>query len=101
MQEVEREGPALEYVFVAFRSTDAGKSWCPVERDNLPDWLRDAHTIERMLTGVCARNPAEEAKGGPEVWWKLTQLDRPRLAGRHAAMRRSRKTGIVLPASYH
>jgi hypothetical protein len=63
-----------ELVLVFFRSSDK-LSWDPVERNDIPEWLRNDSVIERLIAGECIRNvEAEDRKG--MMWWTALAIDR-------------------------
>ena len=45
------------FVVVFFSSKDGAKGpWTPMDRDLLPEWLKDESIIERMLAGEATTN---------------------------------------------
>ncbi|CAB4145053.1 hypothetical protein UFOVP891_38 [uncultured Caudovirales phage] len=86
----------IAHVFVMFECSP-GQAWQAMERENIPDWLRDEAVIDRMLEGEIAKRP-DEAK-----CYKAVEIDRPRPDGQHKLMARARMNGgkstggIVIP----
>ena len=63
-----------ELVLVFFKSSNK-LDWTPVDRDEIPEWLRDEALIDKMIKGECVRNiEAEERKG--MMWWTAMAIDR-------------------------
>jgi hypothetical protein len=67
----------VEHIFVVFWSHRGRDPWYPIERENIPDWLRDEAIINRMLAGEQVRNTDEK----DERYYKIVEIDRPRPAG--------------------
>lgn len=70
-------------VLVFFKSPDGKGGWLPVDRDELPDWIKDPAIIDRLMAGEQATNPP----AGPE-FYRVTVVARepvpepvPRLYG--------------------
>lgn len=74
----------LEHIVVVFESPDGRNLWKPVEREQIPDWLRDQDIFDRLLQGEIVRNTAEK-----EVrFFKVIEVERPRPAGYRDAKKR-------------
>lgn len=63
-----------ELVLVFFRSQNK-LDWSPVERDDIPEWMRDEALIEKLLQGNCVRNIEAENRTGM-VWYTAMAIDR-------------------------
>jgi len=63
-----------EYVLVFFVSSDK-INWTPLERDDIPTWLKDETLIERMMAGECVRNIEQEERQGMK-WYSCSSVDR-------------------------
>ena len=72
----------IDHILVFFESPDGRNLWRAVERENIPDWLRDPAIVNRMLIGEQVRNTDEKT----ERHFKIVEVDRPRPAGQHKAM---------------
>lgn len=90
----------IERVIVFFTSPDGRNDWKPVDRDDLPGWIRNQAVIDRMLAGELARRKADK----PRRFFKAVMVDRPRPAGQHKARvayakaaRGESPAGIILP----
>lgn len=90
----------LEHILVFFGSLDGETDWRPVDRELLPDWIRDPDIIDRMLAGEKAINTADRHP----VYYRVVEIDRPRPAGQlearkqHAAMQsRMTAAGLIMP----
>lgn len=71
----------IEHVLVVFKSPDGKNLWKPVEREQIPDWLRDPAIFDRLIKGEQVRNTTEKT----ERYFKVIEIDRPRPAGQIAA----------------
>lgn len=58
-------------VLVFWESPNGRDGWKPVERDAIPEWLRDEGLIDRMIAGEMLRNVSRE-----ERWWRVTVVDK-------------------------
>lgn len=92
---------AIERILVFFVSPDGG-DWKPVDRDDLPEWIRSQAVIDRMLAGELARRKQDK----PKRFFKAVMVDRPRPAGQHKfrvayarAARGESPGGIILPGA--
>jgi len=90
----------IEHLLVFFESPDGRNLWKPVDREQIPDWLRNQVVIDRMIAGELARR----AEDNPPRFFKVVEVDRPRPAGqfkaRAAAERAARGEspgGIIIP----
>ena len=63
-----------ELVLVFFSSNDK-LSWFPIEREDIPEWLRDEAIIDQLLKGDCVRNIEAEARSGMR-WFTATAIHR-------------------------
>lgn len=63
-----------ELVIVFFVSNDK-QHWTPLEREFIPEWLRDETIIDRMIAGECVRNIESENRAGMR-WFTATAVDR-------------------------
>lgn len=93
----------IEHILVFFESPDGRNLWEPVNRENIPDWLRNEAVIERLIAGEVA----QRAEDSPARFFKVVEVDRPRPEGQHkaraAAMRAANGEspgGIVLPTMH-
>lgn len=73
-----------EHILVFFRY-EQGK-WTPVERENIPDWLRDQDVVEKLIAGEKAINTADK----DPMYWCAIQVERPRPIGYRDQMRRAK-----------
>lgn len=73
----------VEYALV-FWSLKQGGRWEPVERDSIPDALKDDKVIKRMAGGEMVFLAGDVGKDG-DRWYKVTQFDCPRPAGQRDA----------------
>jgi hypothetical protein len=64
-----------EHVLVFFQSPDGREGWKPVERDNIPDWLRDDDIIQRLIDGEMANNATQNSG-----FWRVTVVHREPVA---------------------
>lgn len=58
-------------VIIFWQSPDGKEGWKPVQRDDIPEWLREQEFIDRMIGGEAICNPAIDT-----TWWKVTVVDR-------------------------
>lgn len=70
--------PTQELVLVFFRSRDK-LHWDPVERDDIPEWLRSEEYINRLIAGEAVRNILEDAENKQMWWWTATAIDPKRV----------------------
>lgn len=73
-----------EHILVFFESATGVDGWNPIERENIPDWLRDSDVIERLIAGEKAINPADKT---PKYYCAI-QVERPRPIGYRDEKRR-------------
>lgn len=71
----------LERILVFFESPNGRDLWKAVERENIPDWLRDQSIVDRMIAGEQVVNTADKVP----TFWRVVEIDRPRPAGQLAA----------------
>ena len=89
----------IGHILVFFESPD-GVTWTPVDREQIPDWLRDPAIVERLMAGEKVRN-TEENK---ERYFLVKEVDRPRPDGQHKMMAAQQRfatgkngSGLILP----
>lgn len=68
-------GSERELVLVFFESRDR-QTWTPIERDEIPEWLRDEKIWERLIAGDAVRNIHEDAEKKGMHWYSATTVDR-------------------------
>ncbi len=71
----------LEHVLVVFESADGINDWKPVDREQIPDWMRSPEVFDRLLAGEQVQNTAERVTR----FFRAVEIDRPRPAGQLAA----------------
>lgn len=83
-----------EHILVFFSSANGIDNWQPVERENIPDWLRDSDIVDRMIAGERVVNTEDKAP----LYYRVLQPVRPREVGSYP-VRGSGKSrgGIILP----
>jgi len=64
-----------ELVLIFFESRDK-ETWTPLERDSLPEWLRDHAIWDRLIAGEAVRNTFEDAERKGMHWYAATTVDR-------------------------
>lgn len=92
----------IDHILVFFESPDGRNLWRAVEREKIPDWLREPAIVDRLLKGEQVRNTEEKT----ERHFKIVEIDRPRQAGQHKLMMAQNRLangesagGIILPMS--
>lgn len=71
----------LEHVLVVFESPDGINNWKPVDREQIPDWMRSPDVFDRLLAGDKVQNTADKTTR----FFRAVEIDRPRPAGQLAA----------------
>jgi len=74
-----------EHILVFFESITGIDGWQPIERENIPDWLRDQGVIEHLIDGEKAINHNDKT---PQYYCAI-QVARPRPIGYRDQMRRA------------
>ncbi len=69
---------ARELVLVFFESRDQ-REWTPIDRDELPEWLRDERIWDRLIAGEIVRNTLQDAEQRQMKWYAATSVDRLRV----------------------
>ena len=64
-----------ERVLVFLESRDQ-QTWHPIERDEIPEWLRDHAIWERLMAGEIVRNILQDAELKEMRWYAATSVDR-------------------------
>lgn len=67
-----------ELVLVFFSSHDK-ETWTLIERDDLPEWLRDEKIWDRLRAGEAVRNTYADAERKEMKWYAATTVDRLRV----------------------
>jgi len=90
----------IDHVFVVFASPNGRDLWKAIERENIPDWLKEQAIIDRLLKGEQVVNIEEKAP----MYYKTVEIDTPRQAGQHKAQYHEHSAsmgmspgGILLP----
>lgn len=86
-------------VIVFFESPNGRDGWKPVERENIPDWLRDETLIDRMVEGEMIYNETKRSN-----WYRVTVVNREPVSDLARLPRRNfaylHKDGCGGPAFY-
>lgn len=64
----------VEHILVFFASPNGIDNWKPVERDLIPEWLRDPDIVDRLMAGEQVVNTAEKAP----MYYRTVEPVRPR-----------------------
>ncbi|MDA8260571.1 MAG: hypothetical protein M0Z99_33890 [Betaproteobacteria bacterium] len=84
----------LEHILVFFESQDGVRDWKPVDREQIPDWVRTPEIIDRLIAGEKVRNTAERV----HRYFRAVEIDRPRPAGQLAARKAAMAEALALSA---
>ena len=82
----------VDHILVFFESPNGRDLWRALERENIPDWLRDHDIIKRMMDGETVRNADELV----ERHYRIIEVDRPRPEGQHKLMAKARQESRVI-----
>ena len=84
--------PDIEHILVFFESPNGADNWKPVEREQIPDWLRDPDIVDRMMAGEKVRNTEERV----ERYFRVVEPVRPRPARDLSQESGKSRGGIIL-----
>ena len=80
------------HFLVFFRSVNGGDGWEPVEREHIPDWLRDPGIVDRLMAGEQVVNTADKAP----MYYRIVEPVRPRPARDLSQESGKSRGGIIL-----
>ena len=78
-----------ELVLVFFESNDK-LNWTPMDRDTIPEWLRNEAIWDRLVAGDAVRNIYQDAEQKGMKWYTATAVNRMNVP----------KSPIILPPRY-
>lgn len=67
LQEIRRSG-----MVVIYSSPNGRTNWQPVKPDAVPDWVRNPHTLGRLVRGEEAMDCAEGTTGS--AWYRAIEM---------------------------